>query len=43
MVALSDDTDNIHNNSIRVMIHPVSVARFPSFQTQPLENLSHYL
>ena len=25
------------------MIHPVSVRRFPSFRTQPLENLSHYL
>ena len=25
------------------VIHPVSVRRFPSFRTQPLENLSHYL
>ena len=25
------------------IIHPVSVRRFPSFRTQPLENLSHYL
>ena len=24
-------------------VHPVSVTRFPSFRTQPLENLSHYL
>ena len=24
-------------------VHPVSVRRFPSFRTQPLENLSHYL
>ena len=24
-------------------IHPVSVTRFLSFRTQPLENLSHYL
>ena len=24
-------------------IHPVSVRRFPSFRTRPLENLSHYL
>ena len=24
-------------------IHPVSVRRFPSFRTQPLESLSHYL
>ena len=24
-------------------LHPVSVRRFPSFRTQPLENLSHYL
>ena len=24
-------------------IHPVSVRRFPSFRTQPLENPSHYL
>ena len=26
-----------------VLIHPVSIRRFPSFRTQPLENLSHYL
>ena len=26
-----------------VIMHPVSVRRFPSFRTQPLENLSHYL
>ena len=26
-----------------VVVHPVSVRRFPSFRTQPLENLSHYL
>ena len=26
-----------------VIVHPVSVRRFPSFRTQPLENLSHYL
>ena len=25
------------------LIHPVSITRFPSFRTQPLENLSHYL
>ena len=25
------------------MLHPVSVTRFPSFRTQTLENLSHYL
>ena len=25
------------------LLHPVSVRRFPSFRTQPLENLSHYL
>ena len=25
------------------MVHPVSVTRFPSFRTQTLENLSHYL
>ena len=24
-------------------LHPVSVTRFPSFRTQTLENLSHYL
>ena len=24
-------------------VHPVSVRRFPSCRTQPLENLSHYL
>ena len=24
-------------------VHPVSVTRFPSFRTQTLENLSHYL
>ena len=24
-------------------LHPVSVRGFPSFRTQPLENLSHYL
>ena len=24
-------------------LHPVSVRRFPSFRTQPLKNLSHYL
>ena len=24
-------------------IHPVSITRFPSFRTQTLENLSHYL
>ena len=24
-------------------LHPVSVRRFPSFRTQPLENLSHHL
>ena len=24
----------------RVLLHPVSVRRFPSFRTQPLENLS---
>ena len=28
---------------VQVHIHPVSVTRFPSFRTQPLENLSHYL
>ena len=27
---------------IRTVIHPVSVTRFPSFRTQPLENLSRY-
>ena len=26
-----------------IVLHPVSVRRFPSFRTQPLENLSHYL
>ena len=25
------------------LLHPVSITRFPSFRTQPLENLSHYL
>ena len=25
------------------VIHPVSITRFPSFRTQTLENLSHYL
>ena len=25
------------------LVHPVSVRRFPSFRTQPLESLSHYL
>ena len=25
------------------ILHPVSVTRFPSFRTQTLENLSHYL
>ena len=25
------------------VLHPVSVTRFPSFRTQTLENLSHYL
>ena len=26
-----------------VSLHPVSITRFPSFRTQTLENLSHYL
>ena len=25
------------------LLHPVSVRRFPSFLTQPMESLSHYL
>ena len=25
------------------ILHPLSVRRFPSFRTQPLESLSHYL
>ena len=28
---------------LRCPLHPVSVRRFPSFRTQPLENLSRYL
>ena len=28
---------------VSIIIHPLSVRRFPSFRTQPLENLSHYL
>ena len=28
---------------ISTRIHPVSITRFPSFRTQTLENLSHYL
>ena len=26
-----------------IALHPVSITRFPSFRTQPLESLSHYL
>ena len=28
---------------VRRSLHPVSVTRFPSFRTQTLESLSHYL
>ena len=30
-------------HSGKIELHPVSVTRFPSFRTQTLENLSHYL
>ena len=30
-------------HGLLLVLHPVSVRRFPSFRTQPLENLSHYL
>ena len=39
-VATDQDADRVVRCSERV--HPVSVRRFPSFRTQPLENLSRY-
>ena len=35
--------DEEEHDGGELRLHPVSVRRFPSFRTQPLENLSHYL
>ena len=37
------ESNGRHSLRRRKRIHPVSVTRSPSFRTQPLENLSHYL
>ena len=39
------DTGTVHRTAkpISGKLHPVSVRRFPSFRTQPLENFSRYL
>ena len=36
-------TTSLWTLRMRTSIHPVSITRFPSFRTQTLENLSHYL
>ena len=33
----------IRHANTQLLLHSVSVRRFPSFRTQPLESLSHYL
>ena len=39
----STETDLNGFIRIRVLLHPVSVRRFASFRTQPLENISRFL
>ena len=41
-VTLPRNADGSRNQRFKQM-HPVSITRFPSFRTQTLENLSHYL